>query len=155
MPKAPTACAGQAPVYSLTVGEHFQHGVLLWRQKPDTFGSQIYAFFNDNLWPYWNPTNDAWRAGDPVNDPTIVPPPGLFQPVRGFGVFWRNAYFGKAAGSARDRLGWATDPEFSLGSLPMQCRAGDSRNYGCYVAGPDGLIYDIEAGNRWSLWPPP
>jgi hypothetical protein len=153
MTPAPTACAGQAPVYSLTVAEHFQHGVMIWRQTPDVFGSRIYAFFDDNQWPYFNPSNDAWYSGDPESDPTLTPPAGLFQPVRGFGVFWRQAYFGAAVGAARDRLGWATDAEFSLGSLPMQCRPGDPRNYGCYLAGPDHLIYDLEAGNRWSLWP--
>jgi hypothetical protein len=155
MTKAPAVCAGQAPAYSLTVAEHFQHGVMLWRQTPDYFGSQIYAFFFDNTFPRWNPSNDAWRTGDPESDPTIVPPAGLFQPVRGFGVFWRKAYFGAAAGSARDRLGWATDAEFSLGTQPVQCRSADSRNYGCYVAGPDDQVYDVEPNNQWSLWPPP
>ena len=145
-------CPGQAPIYSLTVAEHFERGVMIWREKPDFFGSQIYVFFTDNKWPYWNPTNDQWRPGLPESDPAIVPPAGFYQPVRGFGMFWRQAYF-KDAGSARDRLGWATDPETALGELPMQCHTADSREYGCYVAGPDHAIYDVQADNRWSVWP--
>ena len=148
----PKECPGQAPIYSQTVAEHFEHGVLIWREKPDFYGSQIYAFFYDNKWPYWNPTNDQWRPTLPEYDPNIVPPAGFFQPVRGFGMFWRNAYFGAAVGSARDRLGWATDPEFNLGQLPMQCRISADRSYGCLVAGPDNLVFDIEPNNAWSLW---
>ena len=59
--KPPEACPGQAPIYAQTVAEHFERGVLLWREIPDFYGSKIYAFFNDNKWPYWNPTNDQWR----------------------------------------------------------------------------------------------
>jgi hypothetical protein len=147
----PRECPGQAPIYSQAVAEHFERGVLLWREKPDFYGSKIYAFFYDKLWPYWNPTNDAWRAGLPESDPSIIPPAGLFQPVRGFGIFWRNAYF-SPAGAARDRLGWATDQEFSLGQQPMQCRISADRSYGCLVAGPDNQIFDIEPNNTWSIW---
>lgn len=151
VPNPPKECPGQAPILSLTVAEHFEHGVLLWREKPDFYGSKIYAFFTDNKWPYWNPTNDQWQTGQPESDPTIIPPAGFYQPVRGFGIFWRQAYFG-AAGSARDRLGWATDQEFSLGELAMQCRVNATRDYGCLVAGPDNLVYDVEPNNSWSIW---
>jgi hypothetical protein len=147
----PKECPDQAPIYAQTVAQHFERGVLLWREKPDFYGSKIYAFFTDNQWPYWNPTNDQWLPTMPESDPTIVPPAGFFQPVRGFGIFWRNAYFG-TAGSARDRLGWATDQEFSLGPLPMQCRVSANRSYGCLVAGPDHKVYDIEPDNAWSIW---
>jgi hypothetical protein len=34
-----------------------------------------------------------------------VPPPGLYQPIRGFGKLWRTHP------EVRDRLGWATAPE--------------------------------------------
>jgi hypothetical protein len=140
MPNPPPGCPGEAPVYALTVIQHFERGLLLWRERPDAYGSQIYAFFDDHQWPAWNPTNDRWRPGLPESDPALVPPPGYYQPVRGFGMFWRDAYF-NPAGSARDRLGWATDEEFSLGERPMQCHVAGDTARGCFVSGPDDHIY--------------
>ena len=151
----PKECPGQPPTYSLTVAQHFERGLMLWREHPDVYGSQIYIFFTDNKWPYWNPTNDRWRSDMPGSDPTIIPPSGYYQPVRGFGLVWREAYFGVAGGSARDRLGWATDQEFSLGELALQCHTSDSRLYGCYVAGPDNIVYAIEPDTSWFIWEGP
>jgi hypothetical protein len=151
----PVACPGQPPKYSLTVAQHFERGLMLWRERPDLYGSQIYVFFGDNTWPYWNPTNDRWRPGMPESDSAIVPPPGYYQPVRGFGVFWRETFFGLVGQSARDRLGWATEEEFSLGELPMQCHANDGRLPGCYLAGPNNVVYVIGPENSWSIWEGP
>jgi hypothetical protein len=134
---------------------------MLWREAPDVYGSQIYVFFTDNIWPYWNPTNDRWRSGMLESDPAIVPPPGYYQPVRGFGLFWREAYFGMIEASARDRLGWATGEEYSLGELPMQCHANDGYQPRCYLAGPDdgpsagGLVYAVRPDNSWFVWQGP
>jgi hypothetical protein len=148
-------------MYSLTVVQHLEHGLMLWRERPDVYGSQIYAFFTDDKWPYWNPTNDRWRSGMPESDPAIVTPPGYYQPVRGFGLFWREAYFGTIGLSARERLGWATEEEFSLGELPMQCHASDGYVPRCYLAGPadapsgDGVVYAVRPDNSWFMWEGP
>ncbi|MCP4542643.1 MAG: hypothetical protein GY832_36435 [Chloroflexi bacterium] len=150
----PEECPGQPPTYSLTVAQHFEQGLMLWREHPDVYGSQIYVFFADNKWPYWNPTNDRWRSGMPESYPDIIPPPGYYQPIRGFGLVWHEAYFGEA-GSARDRLGWATDQEFSLGELALQCHTSDSRLYGCYVEGPDNIVYVVDSDNNWFIWEGP
>ncbi len=48
---------------------------------------------------------DTWAEGQPVNDPSITTPSGLYQPIRGFGKVWREAP------GVQDRLGWATQPE--------------------------------------------
>jgi hypothetical protein len=153
---SPAECPGQAPIYSLTVAQHFEHGLMLWREQPGPYGSQIYAFFTDNQWPYVNPTNDRWRPGMPESDPSVVPPPGYYQPVRGFGEFWRPPTTIPQGTNnivlVRDRLGWATDEEFSLGELPMQCHIPDSYLNGCFLVGPDKAIYAIYPDNNWSLW---
>jgi hypothetical protein len=131
---------------------------MLWREQPDVCGSQIYAFFEDGQWPHWNPTNDAWREGLPESDPGIVPPAGYFQPVRGFGRVWREAFFGTTGLSARERLGWAIDQEYSLGERSMQCHADDGCLPRCYVAGPgkkpsgDDVVYAISPDNTWFVW---
>jgi len=46
----------------------------------------------------------------------LTPPPGLFEPIRGFGFVW----FEKLGGPA-SQLGWATDPEkgFCARSSPL------------------------------------
>ena len=153
-PSPPTDCPGQPPTYSLTVMQHFEHGFMLWRAQPGPYGSQIYIFFTDNQWPYWNPTNDTWHPGMPESDPSIVPPPGYYQPVRGFGIKWRTTSIPQGATivALRERLGWALDEEFSLGELPMQCHISDSYLNGCFLAGLDDAVYVIYPDNIWSIW---
>ena len=151
-PNPPTVCAGQPPAVASTVAQRFERGLMIWREQPDFYRSQIYTFFNDGLWPYWNPSNNQWEAGMPESDPAIVPPQGYYQPVRGFGEFWRNATFGSIELSARDRLGWATEEESALGPLPMQCHTGGSYHPLCYLAGPDGAVYALRPDNSWFIW---
>jgi hypothetical protein len=154
MPNPPPGCPDQPAVYAQTIAQGFERGLLLWRSVPDTYGSQIYAFFDDGQWPAWNPTNDRWRLGLPESDPAIVPPAGFYQPVRGFGLFWREAFF-NPAGSARDRLGWGIEPEWSLGERPLQCRVQGDWAAGCFLGGPGDQILLVEANNTWSTWTGP
>lgn len=153
VPQPPPGCPALPPVYSPTTAQHFEHGLIIWREKPDFYGSQIYVIFDDGKSPQFNPTNDRWRPGLPETDPGIAPPAGFFQPVRGVGMFWREAYFGQIGLSARERLGWATDEEAALGELPFQCRSADSYEGGCYMMGPDKVVYVLQADNTWSALP--
>lgn len=68
---------------------------------------QILVLFTDANSPKWNVLTDHWQEGDPLDDPTLTPPAGLLQPVRGFGLLWRTE------GGLKDRLGWAVAPEVS------------------------------------------
>lgn len=153
---APTTCPGQPPVLADTVFQPFEHGWMLWRAVPGPYGSSIYVFFTDGFWPQWNPTLDTWRPGMPEAGPAIQPPPGLFAPVRGFGLIWRTSTIpqGGAVMMLRDRLGWALAPEASLGILPMQCHHPERYEDGCFLAGSQGAIYRLEEGNRWELLGP-
>ncbi|GIK40648.1 MAG: hypothetical protein BroJett011_44810 [Chloroflexota bacterium] len=76
----------------------FEHGLLLWRQDVNL----IYGLGPDGAWFF---TGDTWREGDPADDPAIIPPSGLYQPVRGFGKVWRERP------DLREALGWATAEE--------------------------------------------
>ncbi len=76
----------------------FEHGLLLWRQDVNL----IYGLGPDGTWFF---TGDTWRDGDPSDDPAIIPPNGLYQPVRGFGKVWRERP------GLREALGWATAEE--------------------------------------------
>ena len=50
--------------------------------------------------------DDTWVEGQPAGH-NQTPPPGLFEPVRGFGKVW----FEGTGARVRERLGWATDQE--------------------------------------------
>jgi hypothetical protein len=76
----------------------FEHGWLLWRRDVNL----IYGLEPDQSWFF---TGDTWRDGDPSDDPAIIPPNGLYQPVRGFGKVWREE------SGVRESLGWATAEE--------------------------------------------
>lgn len=90
----------------------------------------------------------------PGPDPGLVPPPGLFQPVLGFGKFWRGLVPGSEW--VRERLGWAVAPEVGYSAL-WQCNtlSGDSAR--CYVAGPRDEIIVLTRGRAqyWDYWQGP
>ncbi len=96
------------PGYELhLVVENFQTGVMFWRETKD-----IYALSTANIAKgapqdtFWRVT-DTWTDSIPASDPTLKPPPGTNQPVRGFGYAWRNNP------AIRAGLGWALDSEQS------------------------------------------
>ncbi len=96
------------PGYGLhLVVENFQTGAMFWRETKD-----IYALSTANLTKgapqdtFWR-VSDTWTDSIPATDPTLKPPPGTNQPMRGFGYAWRNNP------SIRAGLGWALDSEQS------------------------------------------
>lgn len=81
---------------------------------------------------------DTWQEGEPV-DGGLNPPPGLYEPQRGFGKLWREVP------GLREQLGWAVAPEvggvyfyqeFEDGVLFKQ---NDGRNV--WLIYPDGRAY--------------
>jgi hypothetical protein len=86
----------------------FEGGLMVWVANEDVSGGKIFVVFNDAS----SPTGRAWRAlddtyveGEPVNT-DILPPPGKYVPVRGFGKLWRDNEW------VRHVLGFATAPEW-------------------------------------------
>jgi hypothetical protein len=105
-PDASAACPASPPVYSPAAEQLFENGRMLWVQSTGT----IYVVFGDGSPnPSGQPPDgfvqypDTWKEGEPESDPSLVPPAGRYQPVRGFGKVWRNG--------ERDNLGWALGPE--------------------------------------------
>ena len=88
------------------IGQDFEGGrVLLYAPDPsypvDQRGT-LYIIYNDGE---WITMPDTWDTSQPVDDPNIVIPKGLYQPVKSIGKVWReNA-------EIRDRLGFAYEPE--------------------------------------------
>lgn len=99
--------AGLSTVWS--AWESFQRGAMLWRN--DT--NQVVVFYNSGR---WTQLTDQWTGQDTPYRGS--PPPGLYQPIRGFGWIWGN----------RDEvfsgLGWATDEEKGVCMLIQQFQRG-------------------------------
>lgn len=99
---APDICPQDAALISTGAEQAFERGVMVWVEGLDG----IYVLFDDAIFsPKWSFYSDEWDEGDPIDDPSIMPPPGFYQPVRGFGLVWREQP------NVRDRLGWALAPE--------------------------------------------
>jgi serine/threonine-protein kinase len=87
------------------------HGWLLWRNDVNL----ISGLGPDQPWFF---TGDTWRDGDPSDDPAIIPPNGLYQPVRGFGKVWREE------SGVRESLGWATAEEQGFTAIIQEFAGG-------------------------------
>lgn len=87
------------------VVQRFERGWMLWVARHDTAPPTIYALFEDSQ--QYARFDDTYVAGKDPDSAGLTAPPGVFEPVRGFGKIWREA----SAAGVRDRLGWATAPE--------------------------------------------
>ena len=99
-------CPHDAASTTWAAEQPFEHGWMLWLEKVqsrETVISRVILVFYENGFLRVYP--DTFVEGEPESDPSFVPPPGLYQPIRGFGKLWRTHQ------EVRDRLGWATAPE--------------------------------------------
>lgn len=108
--------------------QSFQYGTMFWLSDTE----YIYALYSNGI---WQSAVDTFEDGDPESDPSIVPPWGYYQPIRGFGKVWREEP------GVRDRLGWATEEERGL-TVAVQLFEGGmmiwSQSKGTYVLYQDG-----------------
>jgi hypothetical protein len=91
--------------------EIFQGGHMFWRSDTD----ELYVVqdrqrdgveLSEGTWQ----TNPAWKwDGSYPEGVGMSPPPGLYEPVRGFGWVWRNHL-----GAADGPMGWALDKEYGF-----------------------------------------
>ncbi len=152
-PNPPASCPASPPHDTLMQAEHFERGLMLWTQWND-FVYILYA--DDQFSPRWDARQNAWFPGLPESDPNIVPPPGYYQPVRGFGVAWRDEQ-ATLGFRVRDRLRWATDQEFAVNDAAYQCDSAPKYNT-CYITGPGNVVIVLQPERSgWHVWagPPP
>jgi hypothetical protein len=121
----------------------FQGGHLFWRKDEDVVyiiydrqigGGELFQgswerSIDNRIGRYW-----SWAA---VNEPDpegigLMPPPGLMEPVRGFGWLWRT-HLGRENGP----LGWALDRAYGFDNT-AQAQPFD---YGVMFRGSDPKIY--------------
>jgi hypothetical protein len=121
--------------------ERFEFGGMYWLAEPD------------EILVYWDGHQAHVRdlpQDQPEADPSLEPPPGFYQPVRGFGLVWRGL---TDLGLMRPVLGWAVEPEHPY-TFTYQCNAApDLRQETCFVLGPHGLTSWFALGWGETLWP--
>jgi len=90
--------------------------------------------------------SDWWDEGQPVSDPELTPPSGLYQPVRGFGLVWREQF------RVRERLGWAVDREQGYETVIQ--RTSHFRYNDIYIRALDGGVWRLGPnGGEWEHIP--
>jgi hypothetical protein len=133
IPQPPDICPQNAALPSAGAEQHFERGVMIWVGEEN----YIYVFFEDGNSPQWNAYQDEWSPGMLESDPTLSPPPGLIQPVRGFGSIWREQP------GVKDRLGWATNQETAY-TTALQ-RTSYAKYNETYIRALDGQIWKLLA----------
>lgn len=140
----PESCPA-APAQLTTQAEQtFERGRMIWVDVQD----RIYVLFEDGGSPAWAQYPDDFQEGDPDRDESLVAPPGLQQPIRGFGLVWRSNP------RVRDRLGWATTPEVAFEGM-IQTDSQEPSVATTYLRTRDGAILALDAlAGEWEMLPP-
>lgn len=132
-PNPPDICPVTAALESAGAEQSFEQGFMIWVAGEN----RIYILFGDGNSPKWNAYADEWDPGEPEYDPTLEPPPGLFQPIRGFGLLWREQP------NVRERLGWATGEEMAYGTALQ--RTSYAKYNETYIRAAGGGIWQLQA----------
>lgn len=144
-------CPASAPSETWAAEQPFEHGRMIWLEKvqsaSQTYTGIILVLYDNGAYEKYQ---DTWTEGEPESDPTITPPPGLYQPIRGFGKLWRTNT------SVRDRLGWATAPEQGFHTV-WQLQIAESIGIPFFVRRIDGVViqaagWDVTSGT-WHTVP--
>jgi hypothetical protein len=158
MHNPPDVCPAGPALTSSAASQRFERGRMIWVEETDTF----YIFFNLGAHPY-----DGRLVFETLGSLVLVPgasvdnrveevpPPGLLEPVSGFGLIWRGEVEGLNI-DLRQALGWAVEQEYSF-QTRVQCQRGETYSARtCYLQDADGsaivLATDATAGNVWWRW---
>jgi tetratricopeptide (TPR) repeat protein len=109
----------------------FEAGLTIWNANERA----IYVLSSDNTWARYN---DTWDESQPDIDPSLTPPEGLQQPVRGFGKVWREQL-----GGAEASIGWAKGAEQGYTTMTQSFENGQM------IVGNDGAILILYADGTW------
>jgi photosystem II stability/assembly factor-like uncharacterized protein len=119
--------------------EAFEQGRMFWRGD----NREIYVLHDDHTWRAFA---DTWQEDQPVDDPNLIAPPGLFQPKRGFGKVWREELGGPAS-----RIGWAVEQERGFTGVVQAFDGGIIlwSNLPSTGSGHGGAAYVVYADGSW------
>lgn len=128
-----------APLVSSAAEQHFENGTMVWVAEEDA----IFVFFDaPQTTTRWSRFQDHWEEGMADRDPDVTPPPGLQQPIRGFGLVWREQ------SHVREQLGWAVDDE--QGFTTVMQRTTRYKYNAWYLLALDGDVWYL--GPERSSW---
>lgn len=138
---APQGCPAALPTFTQQVEQRFEGGLMLWLGN----SQEIYVLFTDGARPTWSVYPDRFTDGLPERDDSLSPPQDRYQPVRGFGLVWRDT------AGVRARLGWALAPEVGYdGSIQLSSDV-PSR---VYMRERQGGIFALASGGAsWEILP--
>lgn len=104
-------CPRTPAVTTPAAWQPFEKGLMLWQADKNL----IYVIEGNNWLP---PVGDRWREGDDPYDPSIIAPSGYYQPVRGFGLVWRQQP------DVRTALGWGLSDEIGFTAIIQEFTSG-------------------------------
>jgi hypothetical protein len=150
---SPPYCPAGEPSQSYAAGQGFERGFMIWveetdefyvfESEPDPSGYRVYySTLGLELKPGASEDN---RVGED-------PPPGLYEPVSGFGLVWRGEVEWPEVGDVRERLGWATEPEFGFNTAYQDALLACPRGWAAYMRGPRGQILRLGPAST-AGWP--
>jgi hypothetical protein len=155
----PLRCPAQEALTSYAAAQEFERGRMIWVGETDEF----YVFYDE-------PDEQGFQVVERTiglqlkpgaseeNRVAEDPPPGLYEPVSGFGLLWRGEVEWPYGDAVRERLGWATAPEFGFDTAYQCSTPPHPRLWNCFLRGPDGEVFhlrpDSTAGVRilWDVW---
>lgn len=146
----PDACPLGAVQPIQAAEQVFQHGRMIWleqlRSGSYTYGPMVYVLYDDG---FFDRFEDTWTANEPDSDPSILAPPGLSQPIRGFGKVWREHP------DVRERLGWGLAPETGY-RANWQWQGRESIPSASFVSTSDNRVVHLfgEVSGSWTIFAP-
>ena len=144
------------PLHSYAAAQTFERGTMIWLEEPGR-----YYLLHDTPLQEDEDRNRLDIISDPLDivrdtSSEIEAPPGLYAPVSGFGLVWRDDV--AQSPGFREELGWALAPEFGYGAI-LQCddaRPSGGRSWQtCYLEGPEGNVLVLHPLGGWDLWEQP
>lgn len=121
-----------------TAYEQFEHGAMIWSNKIGWYDQPvIYVVSENGSYQRYNDTFD--ENVDPESGGE-APPPGLFEPIRGFGKVWRDNP------GVRSALGWALEHERGGPGRFQLLEGGDM----IWLSETDHTYVFVHSNSTWS-----
>ena len=142
-PPPEEVCATE-PLMSAAAEQRFEGGTMIWVGAEDA----IYVIYRIGaVSARWQRFQDQWDESQATQDPDLVPPAGLQQPIRGFGLVWREQP------GVREALGWAIEGEQGFTTI-MQRTTRFKYNAWYLLALDDRIWYLGPEGSSWDKLTP-
>jgi hypothetical protein len=136
---AEIGCPVGAAISANNAFQDYERGIMVWVSSVGASGQPgIYAIYDNGSYQRFN---DTWVSGSDPDSVGLSPPPGLVEPVRGFGKVWRESP------GVSDAIGWARSGEGGGSSSIQSFERGEM----VYVP-QNGQTYILVIGQpgRWT-----